>query len=99
MLSSGPNFLCIFLDSVLSQFFFVYLAAPGVSQIGGPFQSSAALLEPGYIYRPDSSSVPGNPIPDAALSSWSYNSVPPVSVSQVTKGIICFMQYHLEEVY
>ncbi|KAJ4728220.1 protein REVEILLE 6-like [Melia azedarach] len=58
---------------------------PGVSQIGGPFQSSAALLEPGYIYRPDSSSVPGNPIPDAALSSWSYNSVPPVSVSQVTK--------------
>lgn len=57
----------------------------GVSQVGGQCQSSAALLEPGYIYRPDSSSVLGNPIPGVALSSWSYNSVPPVSASQVTK--------------
>lgn len=61
----------------------------GVSQFGGQVQSSAALLEPGYIYRPDSSSVLGNPVPVAALSSWSYDSVPPVNVSQVTKGIVC----------
>ncbi|KAL9435166.1 hypothetical protein AB3S75_021434 [Citrus x aurantiifolia] len=57
----------------------------GVSQFGGQVQSSAALLEPGYIYRPDSSSVLGNPVPGAALSSWSYDSVPPVNASQVTK--------------
>ncbi|KAH9732486.1 myb-like protein g [Citrus sinensis] len=57
----------------------------GVSQFGGQVQSSAALLEPGYIYRPDSSSVLGNPVPVAALSPWSYDSVPPVNVSQVTK--------------
>ncbi|KAL5792336.1 hypothetical protein ACOSP7_000930 [Xanthoceras sorbifolium] len=60
--------------------------APAVSQVAGPFQSSSALLEPGYVYGPDSSSVLGNPIPAASLSSWSYNSMPPVSVPQVTKG-------------
>ncbi|KAK9280160.1 hypothetical protein L1049_013847 [Liquidambar formosana] len=56
-----------------------------VSQVTGPFQSSAALLEPGYVLRPDSSSVLINPATSAALSSWTYNSVPPVSVSHVTK--------------
>lgn len=64
-------------------------AAPVVSQVAGPFQSSSALLEPGYVYGTDSSSLAGNPIPGATLSSWSYNSMPPVSVPQVTKGIIC----------
>ncbi|KAK8639697.1 hypothetical protein V6N13_138068 [Hibiscus sabdariffa] len=55
-----------------------------VPQVSGPFQSSSALHEPGYTYRQDSSSVPGNPIAPASLSSWGYNSVP-VTVSQVTK--------------
>ncbi|XWS76970.1 hypothetical protein CRYUN_Cryun01aG0224000 [Craigia yunnanensis] len=56
-----------------------------VPQVAGPFQSSSALLESGYTYRPDSSSMLGNPIATAPLPSWSYNSVPPVTVSQVTK--------------
>ncbi|OMO64407.1 hypothetical protein CCACVL1_21788 [Corchorus capsularis] len=55
------------------------------SQVAGPFQSSSALLDSGYTYRPDSSSMPGHPIGTAPLSSWSYNSVPPANVSQVTK--------------
>ncbi|KAK8504142.1 hypothetical protein V6N12_005681 [Hibiscus sabdariffa] len=55
-----------------------------VPQVSVPFQSSSALHEPGYTYRQDSSSVPGNPIAPASLSSWGYNSVP-VTVSQVTK--------------
>ncbi|XVF22489.1 hypothetical protein REPUB_Repub12eG0177000 [Reevesia pubescens] len=54
-------------------------------QVAGPFQSSSALLESGYTYGPDSSSMLGNPIATAALSSWNYNSVPPVTVSHVTK--------------
>lgn len=56
-----------------------------VPQVAGPYQSSSTLHEPGYTYRRDSSSMPGNPIATASLSSWSYNSVPPVTVSQVTK--------------
>ncbi|TYI14986.1 hypothetical protein ES332_A08G157200v1 [Gossypium tomentosum] len=56
-----------------------------VPQVAGPYQSSSALHEPGYTYRRDSSSTPGNPVATASLSSWSYNSVPPVTVSQVTK--------------
>lgn len=63
--------------------FYVYLPVHPVSQVGGQVQS------PGYIYRPDSSYVLGNPIPGVALSSWSYNSVPSVTVSQMIKGIIC----------
>lgn len=59
--------------------------APNVTHVTGPFQSSSASLEPGYIYRPDSSSVLGNPVTGAALPSWSYSSVPPVNVTQVNK--------------
>ncbi|KAE8707997.1 Protein REVEILLE 6 [Hibiscus syriacus] len=54
-------------------------------RVSGPFQSSSALHEPGFTYRRDSSSVPGNLIAPASLPSWSFNSVPPVAVSQVTK--------------
>lgn len=61
-----------------------------VPQVSRPFQSSSALLESGYTYRPGSSSMLGNPIPTATLSSWSFNSVPPVTASQVTKGFNCF---------
>ncbi|XVF80130.1 hypothetical protein PTKIN_Ptkin15bG0045600 [Pterospermum kingtungense] len=59
--------------------------APIMPQVPGPFQSSSALLESGYSCRPDSSSMLGNPIVTAALSSWSCNSMPPVTMSQVTK--------------
>ncbi|KAG4180696.1 hypothetical protein ERO13_A10G180450v2 [Gossypium hirsutum] len=40
-----------------------------VPQVAGPYQSSSALHEPGYTYRGDSSSTPGNPIATASLSS------------------------------
>ncbi|MBA0772452.1 hypothetical protein Gotri_007817 [Gossypium trilobum] len=53
-----------------------------VSQVAGPFQSSSALLNSGYMYRQDSSSMLRNPIATSALSSWNYNSVPPVSMMQ-----------------
>ncbi|CAL9007338.1 unnamed protein product [Prunus brigantina] len=60
-------------------------SAAVVSQVPGQFQSSSALLEHGYVYQPDSSFALGTPVTSATLSSWSYNSVPPVNVSQITK--------------
>ncbi|KAJ6320304.1 hypothetical protein OIU78_015653 [Salix suchowensis] len=54
------------------------------SQVTGSFQSSSALLEPGYLYGHDSTSVLGNPITSGALSTWNFNSVPPVNMSQMT---------------
>lgn len=62
----------------------LFLAAPIVSHINGPYQSSAALLEPGCVYRPDSSSVLDRP--NTSPFSWSYGSMPPVNVAQVVKG-------------
>ncbi|TYH38733.1 hypothetical protein ES332_D12G130400v1 [Gossypium tomentosum] len=53
-----------------------------VSQVAGPSQSSSALLNSGYMYRQDSSSMLRNPIATSALSSWNYNSMPPVSMMQ-----------------
>lgn len=67
---------------------FVCLTAPVFPQDTMAFQTSATLLEPGFVLRPDSSSVLRNPMNNAALSSWTYNSQPPVSVSHVTKGFI-----------
>ncbi|KAF2291165.1 hypothetical protein GH714_020465 [Hevea brasiliensis] len=60
-------------------------AAPVVSQVTGPFQSSSASLERGYVYRPDSSSVLGNPMTGGSLTTRGFNSLAPVNVSQVTK--------------
>ncbi|XP_050223593.1 protein REVEILLE 6-like [Mercurialis annua] len=51
------------------------------------FQPSSALLEPGYIRRPDSSSVPVNPITNAAAASWT-NNTPALSFSNQAKGPI-----------
>jgi hypothetical protein len=70
---------------------YIVLAAPVVSQATGPYQSSSAMLEPAYIYQPDSSSVPGNPVTSSTLSSWNFNSTPPVAASQVTKGFGLFL--------
>lgn len=57
-----------------------------LSQTPGSFQSSTALLEPGFVRRPDSTSMPMNPITSAAAVSWSNNS-PAVGLSNQTKGI------------
>ncbi|KAF8380170.1 hypothetical protein HHK36_027653 [Tetracentron sinense] len=64
------------------------MAAPVFSQVAGSFQSSPPLPEPGYVLRPDSSSILGNPIPSAAMSPWAHNSAPPVCVSHVVKDDI-----------
>ncbi|CAK9156726.1 unnamed protein product [Ilex paraguariensis] len=55
------------------------------SHVTGPFQSSAALHEPGHARRPDSFSVPRDMISNASLSSCTNNSLSPISVSHVTK--------------
>ncbi|KAJ4843887.1 hypothetical protein Tsubulata_024365 [Turnera subulata] len=60
-------------------------APPAASQLTLPFQSSSASLDPGFVYRPDSSSVIGNPITGAAVSSWSYSTVPPINTAQIAK--------------
>ncbi|KAA8520679.1 hypothetical protein F0562_015049 [Nyssa sinensis] len=57
--------------------------APVVSQVTGPFPSSAALLGPGYGLRPDSLSIPSNSASSASLTSWTYNTVPPASMPHV----------------
>ncbi|RDX67867.1 Protein REVEILLE 6, partial [Mucuna pruriens] len=49
--------------------------APVLSQVSGSFQSSSALLEPGYIIKHDSSAMPKTPIINTAVSSWSNNSL------------------------
>ncbi|CAA3011086.1 protein REVEILLE 6-like [Olea europaea var. sylvestris] len=56
-----------------------------VSQATGSLQSSASLLEPGYVVRPDQLSVPGNTIDRAALSPWTYNVVPAGSMSHMSR--------------
>ncbi|XAR63025.1 hypothetical protein NMG60_11022810 [Bertholletia excelsa] len=53
------------------------------SQVTGPFQTSGALLDPGYILTPDSSSIPGNSYPIS--SYWNCKTVPRLNVSHVTK--------------
>ncbi|KAK7357289.1 hypothetical protein VNO80_16573 [Phaseolus coccineus] len=47
---------------------------PVLSQVSGSFQSSSALLEPGYIIKHDSSAMLKTPIINTAASSWSNNS-------------------------
>ncbi|XP_027351669.1 protein REVEILLE 6 isoform X2 [Abrus precatorius] len=59
--------------------------APTISQVTGPLQSSSALSESSYIYRPDSSSVLRTPVSSVSLPSWGYNVTPPVNLPQVTK--------------
>ncbi|KAG4919148.1 hypothetical protein JHK85_057429 [Glycine max] len=53
----------------------VHCTAPVLSQVSGSFQSSSALLEPGYILKHDSSAMPKTPIINTAVSSWSNNSL------------------------
>ncbi|KAJ8632623.1 hypothetical protein MRB53_025959 [Persea americana] len=62
--------------------------APLPSQAMAPFQSSSFLLEPGYTLRTDSSSLLRNSTANATVSSWTHNSVVPLSASHVTKDDI-----------
>ncbi|EOY23319.1 hypothetical protein QUC31_008214 [Theobroma cacao] len=54
-------------------------------QVSGSFQSSAALLDTGYVLRSDPSSMLMNPNTSAAASSWT-NNAQTVSFSQAKKG-------------
>lgn len=65
-----------------------YLAAPVVSQVTGPFQSSGAVHDSRYVLRPDSLSRPENAISFAPSAYWTCNSGPSVNVSHITKGFI-----------
>ncbi|XP_057499644.1 protein REVEILLE 6-like isoform X2 [Actinidia eriantha] len=56
-----------------------------VSQVTRPLQLSGSLLEPGYVLRPDSLSLPENAISDPTLSYWTCSAIPSVNVSHVTK--------------
>ncbi|XP_059629215.1 protein REVEILLE 6-like isoform X2 [Cornus florida] len=56
--------------------------APAISQ----FQTLPVLPDPGFVPRPDSSSLQRNPVTSAAVSSWTDNSVQTVSLSHMTKG-------------
>ncbi|XP_052194165.1 protein REVEILLE 6 [Diospyros lotus] len=60
-------------------------ASTAVSQGTGPYQSSGALHEPGYILGPESSSLVMNQISAPTLSFWNCNDSPPFTVSHVTK--------------
>ncbi|KAJ4834239.1 Protein REVEILLE 6 [Turnera subulata] len=55
-----------------------------LSQTSGSLQSSA-LLEPGYILRPECSSIPMNTIVGAAVTSWTDNT-PTVYLSNQAKA-------------
>uniref|UniRef100_A0A2N9G5T6 Myb-like domain-containing protein n=1 Tax=Fagus sylvatica TaxID=28930 RepID=A0A2N9G5T6_FAGSY len=60
--------------------------APVLSQLAGSFQTSSALLESGYVLRPDSSSMLRSPVTSADVSSWTKNTVQTVNTSPGTKG-------------
>lgn len=62
--------------------------APVLPQVMGAVQSSSAMQEPGYVIRPDSSSILRNSITSPAVSSWAHNTIPPLGASQVTKDDI-----------
>lgn len=64
------------------------LSAPALTQLSGAFQSSSALVEPGCVQMPDSSTVHRSPITGAAISTWTNNSAQTVNVSNGTKGLI-----------
>ncbi|GAV76309.1 Myb_DNA-binding domain-containing protein/S10_plectin domain-containing protein [Cephalotus follicularis] len=61
------------------------ISVPVPSQCSEPFQSSSAVLEPGFVLRPDSSSMLMNPITSAAVT-FGTNDAQPVKLTQVTKG-------------
>lgn len=63
-------------------------AAPAVSLVPTSFQASLPLPEPGIVKRPDSSLLPSNAAPVVSVPSWTDNSAPPVSLSQMKKGLV-----------
>ncbi|WVZ06855.1 hypothetical protein V8G54_020201 [Vigna mungo] len=57
-----------------------------ISKVTRPLQSSSALSESSFIYRPDSSSVLRTAVSSVPLPSWGYNLTPEVGLlPKVTK--------------
>ncbi|CAA2934999.1 REVEILLE 6 isoform X1 [Olea europaea subsp. europaea] len=54
-------------------------------KVTGALRSSAAMLETGYVVRPDSLSAPGNAISGAALSPWTCKVPPAGNVSHMSR--------------
>lgn len=63
-------------------------AAPALSPVTASFQASLPLPDPGFVKRPDTSLLHSNPVTVASMPSWTDNSVPPVSLSQMKKGLV-----------
>ncbi|XP_016463264.1 protein REVEILLE 6 [Nicotiana tabacum] len=60
-------------------------SAPALSPVTASFQASLPLPDPGFVKRPDTSLLHSNPVTVASMPSWTDNSVPPVSLSQMKK--------------
>ncbi|KAK8466313.1 hypothetical protein PHAVU_008G059000 [Phaseolus vulgaris] len=65
-----------------------------ISKVTRPLQSSSALSESSYIYRPDSSSVLRTAVGSVPLSSWGYNLTPQVVLPEVTKAMPDFPEVY-----
>ncbi|KAF7813080.1 protein REVEILLE 6 isoform X1 [Senna tora] len=60
--------------------------ALALTQLSGSFQSSSPLLEPGYVLKPNSSAMVKTPVTNAAVSSWSNNTLQTTSLLHGTKA-------------
>lgn len=56
-----------------------------VPQVAGQYHSSSGLLEPKYVIRPDSASVPINSANNPVVSPWAYNNVTSANMSHMAK--------------
>ncbi len=68
------------------------------TQASGPLPPSSALLESGYVLRPDSSSILRTPINNAKSASWANNAMPTISLPHTTKGTLNLNYVLSEEV-
>ncbi|KAL3536776.1 hypothetical protein ACH5RR_000142 [Cinchona calisaya] len=59
-----------------------------VPQVAGQLHSSSALLEPKYVIRPDSLSVPRDSVSNPVVSPWTFNTIPTASMLHMTKDDI-----------
>ncbi|CAI9102010.1 OLC1v1000194C2 [Oldenlandia corymbosa var. corymbosa] len=54
-------------------------------QVSGQFPSSSGVLEPKFVIRPDSSSVPRTAVGNPVVPSWAYNPVTSANISHMTR--------------
>lgn len=66
----------------------LFVSALALPQVSGSCQSSSALLESGFIQRPDSASVLISPRAGGVVPSWPNGSVQTANPSHENKGEI-----------